>query len=424
MKTIVIAGAGWAGCAAAVAATAQGARVILLERTDMILGTGLAGGILRNNGRLTTTLELEAMGGGSLFSALDPVLRHRNISFPGHEHADLYDIARAPGAVLALLKSRGVMLCTQARVTGVTLSQDRTAIESVTDSQGNIYPADAFLDTTGTAGPMGNCTRYGNGCATCVLRCPSFGGRVSLAALAGVSEFVASGPDGRTGAMSGSCKLMKESLSPKLSRQLTETGVAVISLPPHLQEDHLSIKACQQYALPEFAENLVLLDTGHAKMMAPFFPLQKLHQIPGLENARYEDPYAGGKGNSMRFFAMCPRQDTLKVKGIQNLYCAGEKAGPLVGHTEAMVTGTLAGYNCARELSGLPMVTLPRELSCGEAIAWTGEEMESPEGISRKYTFSGGCLFDRMRSLGLYVTDPEEIRQKVRGLGLFDVFSG
>ena len=305
-----------------------------------------------------------------------------------------------------------------------TLSQDRTAIESVTDSQGNIYPADAFLDTTGTAGPMGNCTRYGNGCATCVLRCPSFGGRVSLAALAGVSEFVASGPDGRTGAMSGSCKLMKESLSPKLSRQLTETGVAVISLPPHLQEDHLSIKACQQYALPEFAENLVLLDTGHAKMMAPFFPLQKLHQIPGLENARYEDPYAGGKGNSMRFFAMCPRQDTLKVKGIQNLYCAGEKAGPLVGHTEAMVTGTLAGYNCARELSGLPMVTLPRELSCGEAIAWTGEEMESPEGISRKYTFSGGCLFDRMRSLGLYVTDPEEIRQKVRGLGLFDVFSG
>ena len=60
-----------------------------------------------------------------------------------------------------LLKSRGVMLCTQARVTGVTLSQDRTAIESVTDSQGNIYPADAFLDTTGTAGPMGNCTRYG-----------------------------------------------------------------------------------------------------------------------------------------------------------------------------------------------------------------------------------------------------------------------
>ena len=62
MTDIIIVGAGWAGCAAAVAAAKQGARVKLLERTDMILGTGLAGGILRNNGRLTAALELEAMG--------------------------------------------------------------------------------------------------------------------------------------------------------------------------------------------------------------------------------------------------------------------------------------------------------------------------------------------------------------------------
>lgn len=140
---------------------------------------------------------------------------------------------------------------------------------------------------------------------------------------------------------------MKDSLAPDLVRQLNETGAAVIPLPPGLQEDHLSLKACQQYALPEFAENLVLLDSGHAKMMAPFFPLDKLRRIPGLENARYEDPYAGGNGNSVRFLAMCPRGDDLKVNGLSNLYCAGEKAGPLVGHTEAMVTGALAGYNCA-----------------------------------------------------------------------------
>ena len=59
MTDLVIVGAGWAGCAAAVAAAKQGARVRLLERTDMILGTGLVGGILRNNGRLTAALELE-----------------------------------------------------------------------------------------------------------------------------------------------------------------------------------------------------------------------------------------------------------------------------------------------------------------------------------------------------------------------------
>ena len=48
-------------------------------------------------------------------------------------------------------------------------------------------------------------------------------------------------------------------------------------------ENHLSIKACQQYAINEFAENIILLDTGHAKMMTPYYPLEKLHKIPGFE---------------------------------------------------------------------------------------------------------------------------------------------
>ena len=158
-------------------------------------------------------------------------------------------------------------------------------------------------------------------------------------------------------------------------------------------------------------------------MMAPFCPLDKLRRIPGLENARYEDPYAGGKGNSVRFLAMCPRGGDLKVNGPDNLYCAGEKAGPLVAHTEAMVTGTLAGYNCAAAISGKPPLILPRSLASGEAIAWTGEEMRTPDGLSRKYTFSGGCLFERMKSLGLYRTSAGEIRDEVRALGLEDVFS-
>ena len=62
----------------------------------------------------------------------------------------------------------------------------------------------------------------------------------------------------------------------------------------------LSIKACQQYAISDFETNIVLLNTGHAKLMTPFFPLDALRQIPGFECARFEDPYAGGKGNSVR----------------------------------------------------------------------------------------------------------------------------
>ncbi|MBW2095846.1 MAG: FAD-dependent oxidoreductase [Deltaproteobacteria bacterium] len=46
MKVIVI-GGGWSGCAAALSACKQGARVILLKRTDILLGTGLVGGVRR-----------------------------------------------------------------------------------------------------------------------------------------------------------------------------------------------------------------------------------------------------------------------------------------------------------------------------------------------------------------------------------------
>ena len=98
-KTIVIAGGGWAGCAAAVSARQQGMDVIILERTDMLLGTGLVGGIMRNNGRFTASEELIAMGGGQLFQIIDANCRHHNVDFPGHAHASLYDIGKMPGAI-------------------------------------------------------------------------------------------------------------------------------------------------------------------------------------------------------------------------------------------------------------------------------------------------------------------------------------
>lgn len=44
--------------------------------------------------------------------------------------------------------------------------------------------------------------------------------------------------------------------------------------------------------------------------MTPYYPLAMLHQVPGFENARFEDPYAGGKGNSMRYMALAPHTTT------------------------------------------------------------------------------------------------------------------
>ncbi len=420
-RKIIITGGGWAGCSAAYMARKQGAEVVLLERTDMLLGTGLVGGIMRNNGRFTATEEMIAMGGGELFKIIDENCRHTKVSFPGHEHASLYDITKTPVAIGNYLKEIGVEIKLQERVTGASVEEG--VISTVTTADGTVYEGDAFLDTTGTAGPMNNCSKYGNGCAMCIIRCPSFGGRVSLAGLCGIKEKTGIREEGRAGAMSGSCKLYKESLASGIVEILNRDGVAVIPLPEELMEDHLGIKACQQYARKEFAENLILLDTGHAKLMTPYYALEKLHRIPGFEYARYEDPYGGGKGNSMRFFDMAPRDNALQVKGLKNLFCAGEKAGLLVGHTEAIVTGVLAGYNSMRYLSGLPLLTLPRRTAIGEAIAYVEEEMQTREGLVRKYTFSGSVLFERMKKLGLYETDADKIEENIRKLGLWRIFA-
>lgn len=418
---IIITGGGWAGCSAAYSARKQGAEVVLLERTDSLLGTGLVGGIMRNNGRYTATEEMIAMGGGDIFKIVDENCRHKNISFPGHEHASLYDIAKTPAAITNYLKKIGVEVKLQERVVKAGVTEG--VIESIETAGGNLYEGDAFIDTTGTAGPMNNCSKFGNGCAMCVLRCPSYGGRVSLAGLCGVAEKTGKKTNGSVGAMSGSCKLYKESLAPEIVDSLNRTGVAVIPLPEELIENHLSVKACQQYALKEFAENIVLLDTGHAKLMTPYYTLEKLHKIPGFENARYEDPYAGGKGNSMRYFDMSPRDNALKVEGLKNLFCAGEKAGLLVGHTEAIVTGVLAGFNTARFLKQEPLLELSRKTAIGEAIAYVNEEMQTADGLGKKYTFSGSVFFERMIKLGLYETDVDKIEGNIRKEGLWNIFA-
>ena len=43
---VIVTGGGWGGCAAALESARLGVRTILLERTDMLPGTGLAGGIM------------------------------------------------------------------------------------------------------------------------------------------------------------------------------------------------------------------------------------------------------------------------------------------------------------------------------------------------------------------------------------------
>ena len=112
---------------------------------------------------------------------------------------------------------------------------------------------------------MGNCLRYGNGCSMCILRCPAFGPRLSISARCGVQDIQGERQDDSLGAFSGSCKLAKESLSEEIRNELDQKGVVVLTVPKEdVNYGKLSTKVCQQYALKEFAENIVLLDTGHA----------------------------------------------------------------------------------------------------------------------------------------------------------------
>ncbi|MCL6450516.1 MAG: FAD-dependent oxidoreductase [Acetobacteraceae bacterium] len=422
MPRVVVVGGGWAGCSAALAARRAGMEAALLERTDLLLGTGLVGGIMRNNGRFTATEEALALGAGELFALTDSLARHRGLNFFGHHRASIYDVTQIEPRVAGHLRQAGVEVHLETRVVAAEVEGRRVvrvAADCGPDQERRWFGGDASVDATGSAGPQANCARWGQGCAMCVLRCPSFGGRVSLVARVGIGELCARGPGGTLGAISGSCELLRESLDPALAAELTRSGVVRVPVPPDLRRPgHLEFKACQQYALPEYGRFLVLLDNGQAKMMAPYFPLAALRRLPGLERARYLDPAAGGRGNSTRFWAIAPRDNSLRVQGTANLLCAGEKAGTLVGHTAAIVTGWLAGHNAARMALGLEPLSLPRSLAVGDLIAYSQEETRRPSALRLRYTFSGSVYLQRMRRLGLYTTDPEEVRARVRKTGL------
>ena len=422
MSTVIVSGGGWAGCAAALSAAKAGGRVILIERTDLLLGTGLVGGIFRNNGRYTAAEESIAMGGGEFFRAMDENSRHQNIGFPGHEHASLYDVTTMEPIIKDILLQHDVTIKTQVRVNNVKKSGRH--IKYVTLDNGEILQGDAFIDATGSAGPMGNCLTYGNGCAMCILRCPSFGPRISISSKAGVKEFVGEKADGSTGAMSGSCKLNKDSLSEELKMRLERDGVVVLKIPEALRKKGaLQKKACSQYALAAFAENIILLDTGHAKLMTSYFPLKDLRKIAGLEKARYEDPYAGGIGNSMRYLSIAPCDYTLRVDDIDNLFCAGEKSGTIVGHTEAIVTGLLAGYNAVRCCLDMEYLVLPDHVAIGDFIKFVHHKMIAESGRKIRYTFSGSVYFNRMKELNLYEINHDDIYQRIETAGLREIYN-
>ena len=178
MSKVIVIGGGWSGIAAAVRAKKQGAEVTITEKTDLLLGLGNVGGIMRNNGRYTAAEENIALGAGELFEITDRLSVHKNVDFPGHEHAYFYDVLMVEPEVRRLVQKLGIEIKFKTRITDVLKEENR--IDSVVSADGEVMKGDVFVETTGSTGPMGNCMRYGNGCSMCILRCPAFGPRVSV----------------------------------------------------------------------------------------------------------------------------------------------------------------------------------------------------------------------------------------------------
>ncbi|SKA82891.1 hypothetical protein SAMN05443428_1052 [Caloramator quimbayensis] len=89
---------------------------------------------------------------------------------------------------------------------------------------------------------------------------------------------------------------------------------------------------------------------------------------------------------------------------------------------EAIVTGTLAGYNAVRWGLGLKTVILPTSLCVGDIISFENSMKENIEGLKKRYTFAGASYFERMKELNLYTTDDNIVEKRVKNLFLDGIF--
>ena len=421
MTRIVIVGGGLAGCAAAASAARAGANVTLTEMTDDLGGLAQLAGPFRIGGQFRAHEEAIAMGGGDIPMAMDSLTMFTDAETHGHQHVHICDCRKLSKTLDKTLRDLGVDIRYRSRVSKVQMSGNK--IHMVSLDNGEEFGADAFVDTTGTIGPMNNCRRYGHGCVTCIVRCPTFGGRVSLAARAGVKEWVGVRPDGSPGVYSAAFTLSFETLSPEIQRRLEQKGSLALEIPKEISRS-LSEKsrliATGEY--PHIAEKVTFAYMGWVSVHGlPYMTLEELHAFRGFENASFVSPYTGWIGNSIRYMAITPRDNALKVNGVENLFVAGEKMGGSPnGVTEASVTGTLAGHNAVRKALHMALLELSRETAIGDFIAYTGEHQEE---LGIRHSFIFGVYLERMKQTGLYTMDLQQISKRVEDTGLAGVFS-
>ena len=148
MPKVVVVGGGWSGVAAAIGAKKQGCDVELIEKTDLLLGLGNVGGIMRNNGRFTAAEENIALGASELFGITDSCATHKNVNFPGHEHASFYDVNKVEPEVRLLIRTLGIEIKFRTRIIDLVLKDNEILMLKTADDkkiEGDVFVEAVFL---------------------------------------------------------------------------------------------------------------------------------------------------------------------------------------------------------------------------------------------------------------------------------------
>jgi folate-dependent tRNA-U54 methylase TrmFO/GidA len=115
---------------------------------------------------------------------------------------------------------------------------------------------------------------------------------------------------------------------------------------------------------------------------------------------------------------MAFRNNSLKVDGFENLFCAGTKSGPicLLG---AVVTGDLAGYNAVSWGLRLGCLELPKTFAVGAFINYVGRQIKTKEGLTKGYSLKDTQLLKELR---VHKEDNDDIIRMVHKARLKDIY--
>src|SRR3970040_660177 len=155
---IIIVGGGFSGIAAAIAASKAGAQATLLERTNMLSGSGLRAARLYHNLKIVGGEEAKALGGREVFEALESILLHRG-NIIDEVGAFIYNNVLVDTTMLKIVKAAGIDLRLESRT--VEVEEENGVLKAVTTQTGERFPGDVFVDASGTFGGLANCIKYG-----------------------------------------------------------------------------------------------------------------------------------------------------------------------------------------------------------------------------------------------------------------------